>query len=221
MILQYTLPTAAWKISYRLRETDEGPFELQGFTVVDNNTEEDWKDCLISVVTGEPITSPDLADSKIPHRGHVNVGEGISTGSRGGGKVVGGICDDGCWRCGIGSGSRTFHAASKTRTVQQEAIAGGPDCTQRSGRQGATAKTELAEVHEVGDFCVFESPSPVSIDANRSAVVPVFHVDLRNAKSVLHYKASNHSERPYRAIQFLNRPNTAWDENCTVYQQGN
>ncbi len=66
-VVQYTIPAAAWKISYRLRLAEGRPTELQGFAVVDNHTEEDWVDATIRVVTGEPITfSTDLAESKSP-----------------------------------------------------------------------------------------------------------------------------------------------------------
>src|SRR5690606_31798376 len=57
-----------------LRQQDDDTIEFQGFAVVDNNTDEDWQDVLISVVTGEPITfSTDLADSKTPKRSHVDI----------------------------------------------------------------------------------------------------------------------------------------------------
>lgn len=71
--LQYTVPAAAWKMTYRLR-ADGSSISLDGVGVVDNNTEEDWNDFLISMVVGEPVTfSTDVASSKIPQRQQVNL----------------------------------------------------------------------------------------------------------------------------------------------------
>jgi len=53
-VVQYTIPAAAWKISYRLRMAEGRATELQGFAIVDNNTDEDWTDFHVCVVTGEP-----------------------------------------------------------------------------------------------------------------------------------------------------------------------
>ena len=81
-IIQYTIPAAAWKISYRMIINNDADIDLHGHAIVDNNTDEDWKDFLIAVVMGQPITfSTDLAESKIPQRGHVNVVQESAVGS--------------------------------------------------------------------------------------------------------------------------------------------
>lgn len=62
--VQYTIPTPAWKSTYRLRDTKEGKYELEGLALVDNNTDEDWNDFILSVVTGRPITfETDIGES--------------------------------------------------------------------------------------------------------------------------------------------------------------
>ncbi|HUG93385.1 MAG TPA: DUF4139 domain-containing protein [Planctomycetaceae bacterium] len=216
--VQYTVPAAAWKISYRLRVA-EGCVEFQGFAVVDNNTDEAWKDCLISVVTGEPITfSTDLADSKIPLRGHVDVVRQAA---------VSAVEVEDSFLMAVPADSRGVLMAG--------AAAEGPGETEVSLRRaklrkqpaamlkvaGATVAAPEAEVREVGDFCVFESQVPVSIDANRSAAIPVFNTALKAATTVLYYKSENHPERPYRAIQFKNEtPHSLGRGVCTVYEEG-
>ena len=81
-IVQYTVPAAAWKITYRLLKTENDSFALQGHAIVDNNTEEDWKDFEIAVVMGQPVTfSTDLATRKIPDRQHVDIVQQSAIGS--------------------------------------------------------------------------------------------------------------------------------------------
>ena len=220
--VQYTLPAAAWKIAYRLRIADTC-IEFQGFALVDNNTDEAWQNCLISVVTGEPITfSTDLAESKIPLRGHVDVVRQAAIGAV---EVEDGFSVD----------SFMMEAQAESRGPAAVARAAGgaaePDLAiasraklRRMAPQAfreAVADTPHADIREVGDFCVFESQSPVSIDANRSAAIPVFNTRLKDASSVLYYKAPSHPERPYRAIQFKNEtPHSLGRGVCTVYEDG-
>jgi hypothetical protein len=213
-IVQYAIPAAAWKISYRLRQDGDNRFEFQGFAVVDNNTDEDWNDVLIAVVTGEPITfSTDLADSKTPRRSHVDVVRDSALGAVEVEKAfaAGGAAFDAELAMAAAEGEpdriahrRAMHKVSAPREASARAAA-----------------TQAAEVREVGDFCVFESKSPVTIAANRSAVIPVFAETLEGAKTVLHYKLENHPERPYRAVQCANQtPYSLGRGVCTVYEAG-
>lgn len=227
-VLQYTLPAAAWKISYRLRsrppadDSSEDTFEFQGFAIVDNNTDEDWTDFWISVVTGEPITfSTDLADSKIPRREHVNV-----VRSRALGFVEVEEADfmapaamEPMMSTGYSSVAPPTGPVRRARLSKLDRSDDAPG--EVVSALMSTSETEDADVQRVGDFCVFESPTPVSIAAQRSAVIPVFQTTLAEAKSILHYKHANHAERPYRSIQFQNETEYSLGRGvCTVYDAG-
>jgi hypothetical protein len=220
--VQYTIPAAAWKISYRLRKLDDGRFEFQGFAIVDNNTEEDWNDFLISVVTGEPITfSTDLADSKTPRRSHVNVVRDTALGAveveeaMDLSQMVGGRGVAMLAAAGAGPAEEAPGRMSKRRARGAEPLA------KLSKSVGPSALVENVEAREVGDFCVFEAQSPVSIASNRSAAIPVFQVALAQSKTVLHYKKENHADRPYRSIEFKNETSYSLGRGvCTAYEEG-
>jgi hypothetical protein len=211
-IVQYTIPAAAWKISYRLRMAEGRVTELQGFAIVDNNTDEDWTDFHVCVVTGEPITfSTDLAESKTPKRKHVDL---VSQAALGAVEVEAPM-------------AVMAAAAGVTEALEDELLQ--PQRFERrrmkrssltKGGDFAAAETTAAEVHEVGDFCLFESESLVTIPAKRSTVIPVFHVELADAKSVLHYKHENHPDRPYRSIEFTNKSGFSLGRGvCTVFEE--
>ena len=212
-IIQYTVPAAAWKISYRLRMSDERPAELQGFAIVDNNTDEDWDQFHISVVTGEPITfSTDLADRKTPGRKHVNLvsdmalgavevedGMVVMAGPAAGG-AIDGLDDD------ISDRSIVRKRSARFASPKPEAMPSAAEMTS-------------AEVHEVGDFTRFESEGTVSIPAKQSAVIPVFRKEIGDTESILHYKRENHKERPFRSIEFKNETSFSLGRGaCTVYE---
>ncbi|HKS07699.1 MAG TPA: carboxypeptidase regulatory-like domain-containing protein [Gemmatimonadaceae bacterium] len=51
----YVVETPVWKTSYRLLLDDKTP-KLQGWAIVENQTESDWNDVSLSLVSGRPIS---------------------------------------------------------------------------------------------------------------------------------------------------------------------
>jgi hypothetical protein len=52
----YVVETPVWKTSYRLALADGKPPFLQGWAIVENTTDEDWRDVRLSLVSGRPIS---------------------------------------------------------------------------------------------------------------------------------------------------------------------
>ena len=53
--LSYVIPAPVWKVSYRLDLTGNEPF-LQGWAIVDNDSDTDWKNVELSLLTGRPVS---------------------------------------------------------------------------------------------------------------------------------------------------------------------
>ena len=53
--LSYVIPTPVWKVSYRLDLSGREPF-LQGWAIVDNDSDTDWENIELSLVTGRPVS---------------------------------------------------------------------------------------------------------------------------------------------------------------------
>src|SRR5690606_4829278 len=51
----YVVETPVWKTSYRLLLDDRGS-RLQGWAIVENQTDNDWNDISLSLVSGRPIS---------------------------------------------------------------------------------------------------------------------------------------------------------------------
>lgn len=216
-IVQYTVPAAAWKISYRLREQESGRYEFQGFAVVDNHTDEDWNDVLISVVTGEPITfSTDLAITKLPGRDHVDLVKARALGAQ---EVEEAMPEPVVMGSVLSAAPPVVGAAmKKSKARGRNFTAPMADNAYSVREPRAAATVETAAIREVGDFAVFHAQTPVSIGAHRSALVPIFQVALEQSRSVLYYKASDWSSRGYRAIEFTNTtPHSLGRGVCSVF----
>ena len=198
--IEYAIPLAAWKMRYSFRQTEDG-CQLIGAAVVDNNTDEDWLDVIVNVVTGDPITfRTDLNEVRVPSRdfialvndkalGNVAVEEGRHWASPAGmtrsAKTRGGA---------VMAASMSMECASDAEEgVGFEPCGGAP----------APAVFVAVEAKDVGDFQVFSTKEPLTIRANKSAIIPMFMTKV-DASSRLLYKEQNHATRPYRSLAFTN-----------------
>jgi hypothetical protein len=53
--LSYVIPVPVWKVSYRL-DLDRPKPLLQGWAIIDNNSDTDWNDVELSLVSGRPVS---------------------------------------------------------------------------------------------------------------------------------------------------------------------
>jgi hypothetical protein len=53
--ISYVIPSPVWKISYRLDLRDAGSF-LQAWTIIDNDSDTDWENVEVSLVSGRPVS---------------------------------------------------------------------------------------------------------------------------------------------------------------------
>lgn len=215
--IQYMVPVAAPKPSYRLSVGKDGGATMELLAVVDNNTDEDWDEFLITIANGHPISfSTDLATVRIPERSHVDI---VSK------KSIGAHSD------GEDSYLESFGADRKPNQVVRALGAKQADYT--SGVSNvmnymapAAMATELkeavrddAETMEVGDFQLFQTRNPMTIKARKSALIPIFTERLNQAGVVLVYKPERHGTRPFRAVRFVNTTGKSLAKGvCSVFQ---
>ncbi|QQO11179.1 DUF4139 domain-containing protein [Breznakiella homolactica] len=53
--LSYVIPAPIWKVSYRLDLNQDKPL-LQGWAIIDNDSDMDWENVQLSLVTGKPVS---------------------------------------------------------------------------------------------------------------------------------------------------------------------
>lgn len=214
--LQYTIPVAAWKMRYAIRE-DNGRFSLEGAAIIDNNTDEDWDNFKVSVVTGNPISfSTDIANIVVPLRKHIDIVDGSTPdafipemGAAVAACAMGGSRD---MRRSLGPKMSTANYATFGLESALESV---------DSYNAPIAEAPGVDSKEVGDFCVFTSKTPITILARKSAIVPMFTVPLSKAGIVLLYKESNNARRPYRAVKFKNETEYSLGKGkTTIYNEG-
>ena len=218
--VQYTIPVAAWKMRYAIREED-GNFSIEGAAIIDNNTDEDWNNFKVSVVTGNPISfNTDIADVIVPERKMVHLVDRLALGNV---EVSEGEMMVAAAGAPMNENTRGGRRALRSKmSVSNAASFGLESCdAEDMGYAERAAEAPGVDSEEVGDFCVFSCKEPITILARKSAVVPMFSVPLNHAGVVLLYKESNNARRPFRAIKFKNETEYSLGRGKTViYNQG-
>lgn len=228
--VSYATPVAAWKIRYQLRFL-KGVASLEGQAVVDNDTDDDWKDVTLSVITGEPISfSTDIAEIRRPARSRVNV---VSDSTVGAANAAQSIRSRRSFAEAAGANKNTRLAkmacaapaggagypSDDGSTVMQ--FAAGDSCYSATADEDfyAPVRPAEAEVQESGDFSIYTSPNPVTVLSKKSAIIGLFSLPLEDARTVLLYKGTENSQRPYRAVKFK-APSSLGKGVCEVYLEG-
>lgn len=228
--VSYATPVAAWKIRYQLRVL-KGVASLEGQAIVDNDTDDDWKDVNLSVITGEPISfSTDIAEIRRPARSRVNVVSDVAVGAVNADEAI--------------RSRRSFAEAaganknSRSMAKTMACVAAPPGGSSAMGFESAQycadnievvndedyyipVRPAEAETKESGDFSIYTSPNPVTILSKKSAIIGLFSLPLEDARTVLLYKGDQNPRRPYRAMKFKNTTSNSLGKGvCEVYLEG-
>jgi hypothetical protein len=221
----YVIENPIWKTSYRLvlaKAKEEKPF-LQGWAVVENPTDEDWKDVRMALVSGRPISfqmnlydplyvarplvEPELFASLRP----VAYSGGMDNGMLGA-KLAPGAGPGGV---GGGGGMAAGFAGDKQlglRRLQEESM----DAMKRTGtvtsggwkekdaemklQQGVTAAASAAKL---GDFFQYAIDRPVSLPRQKSALLPIVNKDVDGTRVSI-YNERTQAKFPLLGLKFKN-----------------
>lgn len=218
----FLLETPIWKTSYRLVLSKEGKPFLQGWALVENATQEDWKDVRLSLVSGRPISfvmdlytplymprpveelelfaslrPPDYAMS-------LAFGDKVEGGMGGGGMMGGGMMG------GLPkAGSQRGATAEKSPALSVVADADGNELLMRAANFGQTRSffsinrssgvQSVASAEKAGELFEYKIDAPVSIARQNSAMLPILNQDIA-ADKVSIYNRATHEKFPLNGL---------------------
>ncbi len=204
----YVIENPIWKTSYRLvLDKKEKPF-LQGWAVVENPSDEDWKDVRMSLVSGRPISfqmdlyqplyvprpvvEPELFASLRPptYSGALDVTKGVSVGRR--------LADDWAEK---DKAAADKPAAKSPRSPMLDSspasnIGPGNIDPKRLASSAATASS-------LGDFFQYVIDQPVTLPRQKSAMLPIVSKEVE-ASRVSIYNESTLAKHPLLGLRFKN-----------------
>lgn len=221
MIVSYTVSAPIWKTTYRVILDNDGKPFFQGWAIVDNVSDEDWNNVELSLVSGSPISfiqpiqnplyryrpvieipddlnlEPQIYDPTV--RNGYGYGSGNGDGS---GSGIGG---------GRGTSSEvvTVNATdSKIQTSVSELL-----MSENSGVQTA------AKGAEFGDLFEYKIQQPVTVQRNRSALIPILQTKM-DGERVSIYNEAVKTDRPMSGMLLDNTSNlTLENGSMTVFDR--
>lgn len=224
-IIQWVEQLSPWSLSYRLSRKESGKFAFDIFGVCHNSTDTDWKDTILCLVTGKPMTfTSDIGSPQAVARKKIRLSDSVAKG--------GFTIDDGdpIMQETAGTGNLDAFASNigaATRTMRgvlaSSSSAPGSNFSNIQGsrimNKAATVATATAE--DVGDYCVYKQDRPMTIPAHTAATIPLFSAELKDAETVLVYNPSENETRPFRAISFVNETNQGLGTGvCVISERG-
>jgi len=214
--VSYVVENPIWKTSYRLvlSAKKEGKPMLQGWAVVDNSSEEDWKDVRMALVSGRPISfqmdlyqplyvprpvvEPELFASLRPptYQGAMTSSAGQGTFSKVSASVT-----------ATGGGTPGEDAKPK----EEPRKAGGVQAEQfKRVKERMNEEIDLrkgvassATAGELGDFFQYVIDHPITLPRQKSAMLPIVQKEVEAARVSI-YNERTQAKHPLLGLRFKN-----------------
>jgi hypothetical protein len=241
--ISYVVPATVWKTSYRVVFAEGGAAgrggrpRILGFAVVDNDSQDDWEDVSLSLVSGLPISfTHDLYSPRRRARPQVRVETEApiappvleDVGFQLDASTPAGVHpsefedqDDEVTR--TGSFSRSMLAGMPPRAGGG---VGAPIPLSRPAPSSAPSRARVASVRvetrtqELGDTFRYDVGTPISLRAGRSALVPILSEELEG-EVVAVYNERVRVGNPLTSFRLRNTsPLTLEGGPATVYREG-
>jgi hypothetical protein len=212
----YIQETPVWKASYRLVLNGDKPPFLQGWAIVENTGEQDWKEVKLSLVSGRPISFiMDLYEPLFVERPTVVPEEFAGLKPRVHGQDLGGYVPlvdtitnttahdkkvparggGGAFGFGGGFGGGGV-GGGRTKSEEPTEKAAAP----LDPSQGvATA----ADAGDIGELFRYEIKTPVTLARHKSAMLPIVNAPVEGKKISI-YNQAVQAKHPYNGFRLTN-----------------
>ena len=191
----YVQEAPVWKTSYRLvlGEGGAGKALLQGWAIVENTTDRDWKDVRMALVSGRPISfvmdlyqplyvpRPVVQPELFASLGPQIYGQGMEAAEREFAAAAARSSP-----ASEGGRKRALAPPGAARPMTADASMLGEAVPQEMSRDGAAAIRSVAAGESLGDLFRYEIATPVSIPRQRSAMLPIVAEDVEAEKVAIY-----------------------------------
>jgi hypothetical protein len=235
IVIAYVQEAPVWKTSYRLvlpdapakndknKKADAGSvpdrFTIQGWAIVENTTDEDWKDVTLSLVSGRPVSfRMDLYEPLYVFRPEIPVPTvpGVMPRQYAAGNDVEKAADVErdvlASRAAAPAQRRAMKDASEARG-EAHAFAGAPmaPAAPAAAPVPALSAEDLqnyaaaaqANAKEMGEVFQYELDHPVTVERQRSAMLPILNSGI-DGRRVSIFNPSDGGEHPMRGLEITN-----------------
>lgn len=192
MVVSYTVAAPIWKTTYRVVLGEDGKPFFQGWAIIDNVSEEDWRDVQMSLVSGSPVSFIQNLQKPlyryrpiIPIPDDLNLRPQIYDPEAGSGTGSGGGSGSGDgYGSGTGGGSADLSAPppkpafgdANNNFIVSSGYAGTGVSDVLINKEGGVQTAATGS--EIGDLFEYRIEQPVSVDRNQSALIPIIQTKM-------------------------------------------
>lgn len=222
MIVSYTIAAPIWKTTYRVVLDQAGKPFFQGWAIVDNVSDEDWKNVKLSLVSGTPISFiqpiqqpffryrpvvPIPDDLRLtPQIYEEGNGEGVGSGN-GSGSSPGTVVTQREMQNLPVNGRRTSNLVTvdATGAVSNSFLVDGVETTTVSDalRNNNSGVATAATGDEIGDLFEYKIEQPITVLRDRSALIPIVQTTM-DGERVSIYNEAVRRDRPLGGMKLIN-----------------
>jgi len=202
----YILESPVWKTSYRLVLADKGPHLLQGWAMVENTSDTDWKSVALTLVSGRPITfimdlyqplylqrpvvQLELYQSLRPRTNEMSMEEKQSADESA-------MPEE--------APAPQAAPAPSTKAAAPRALAGSAFAAGRGGGEFAVSQgvSAAASGAQVGELFQYAIDKPVTLSRQQSAMLPILNQQVTGERYSL-YNESTDPKYPLNAVKLKN-----------------
>jgi len=200
LLASYVVETPVWKTSYRviLPADDAKKPILQGWAIVDNTQDEDWRNVALTLVAGLPISFiHDLYSPRHKRRPVVEVQEEEAYAPP---MLEESLAEEFDEDEAVGAGADAF--AMKAMAPPSAPMKRGKKRFSREEARATSApvQTRTAEAGDLFQYCI---ENPVTVRRNQSALVPILQSEF-DGKRVAIYNPDVREKNPMSAVLFRN-----------------
>jgi hypothetical protein len=203
----YILESPVWKTSYRLVLADRGPHLLQGWAMVENTSDTDWKSVALTLVSGRPITfimdlyqplylqrpvvQLELYQSLRPRTNEMSMEEKQSAEDSAMAEEA---------PAPQAAPASSARSAPAPRALAGSGFAAGPGGAEFAVSQGVSAAASGAQVGELFQYAI---DKPVTLSRQQSAMLPILNQQATGERYSL-YNESTDPKYPLNAVKLKN-----------------
>lgn len=217
----YIQETPIWKTSYRLvLEDEKAPF-LQGWAIVENTTEMDWNNVSLALVSGRPISFrmdlyqplyiprpwvvPELFASLMPQTYDQDLARKDAEFQQQGQNRRGEFKRNAAERADAAPAAKAAAAPGFARGLGGAGFNGAPaeDRAAQAAMDMIASVQSAAAAENVGDFFQYEIKTPVTLERQKSAMIPIVNDEVK-AYKVSIYNPAVHAKHPLAGLKLTN-----------------
>jgi hypothetical protein len=213
MIVSYTVSAPIWKTTYRVVLDEAGKPFFQGWAIVDNVSDEDWKNVQLSLVSGSPISFiQPIQNPLYRHRPIIEIPEDLNLEPQ----VYDALKPNGVYGIGSGLGNGIGDGSG-------DGMGGPPIIKAPSVTMDKVTKSSIellasedsgvetaAKGIQFGDLFEYKIEQPVTVIRNRSALIPILQTKMEGERVSI-YDESVKTDRPMSGMLLTNTSNLTFE----------